>query len=452
MTGAAISRWTMSYFTAALMSLLIGGALTASGFGYPSVPLDAPETLVVVHIVAIGWLGLLFCGALLQFVPVLVAKSLRAAWVAAPALVAIIIGLACLIAGFLAMGDRIDASLGLLPFGAAVLLVGFGALIAVFGLTLVSARPLSVPARLVAVGLGSLAITVMLGLAFSIVLSGADVPTVFSDLLGIGVPFHAAFGLLGWMTLTALGVSYRLFTMFMLAPEGGKATGRWVLWLAVLALVALAVSLCAKVGDLPPFAYIPAVAIGLTLAAVAVYCRDIVRIYRARRRKTLELNISTSLIALGFLVAGLVALVSSGFVEQPDHLTASAIYLLIFGWLSGLGLGQLYKIVPFLTWLECYGPVMGKTPVPRVQDLVNERRAALWFWLYFVAVAFGSVFLFLGSVLLFRFASACQMMAVAGLIFEYIQARRLSCASPAIRLPKGAIRPHLIIPHIQTRR
>ena len=63
---------------------------------------------------------------------------------------------------------------------------------------------------------------------------------------------------------------------------------------------------------------------------------------------------------------------------------------------------KLYKIVAFLTWLECYGPVLGRRPTPRVQDLANEPRALSWFWLYFASVGVASAASFLGAPLVFR--------------------------------------------------
>ncbi|URK87786.1 hypothetical protein LP421_08285 [Rhizobium sp. RCAM05350] len=165
--------------------------------------------------------------------------------------------------------------------------------------------------------------------------------------------------------MTAIGVSYRLFTMFMLAPEGGPAAGRPVLWLGMTACLLLVSALVLNLMASLVFGYVLAVAIALTLTVVAVYIRDVALIYRARRRKVLELNTTASSVALGFLLAGVAVLVVAFLFSEPARLVASAFHLLVFGWLSGLGLGQLYKIVPFLTWLECYGPVMGKRPVPR---------------------------------------------------------------------------------------
>ena len=103
MIGVSLSKWTMSYFAAALLALLGAEVLMVTGFGFPSHGTAAPETLLLVHLVAVGWLSLLMCGALIQFVPVLVAKPLVHPELPAAALALLIAGLACLLAGFLRM-------------------------------------------------------------------------------------------------------------------------------------------------------------------------------------------------------------------------------------------------------------------------------------------------------------------------------------------------------------
>src|SRR5690606_32462298 len=100
MFGVSLSRWTLSYFMASLFFLLMATGLMVSGFGYPSAEIRAAETLIIVHMVAIGWLALLMCGALLQFVPVLAAKPLWGSAAALPALLLLLIGLLGLLGGF----------------------------------------------------------------------------------------------------------------------------------------------------------------------------------------------------------------------------------------------------------------------------------------------------------------------------------------------------------------
>lgn len=54
MVGVTLSRWTMSYFASALVTLIVAESLMAAGYGYPAIPIEAPDSLVLVHLVAIG--------------------------------------------------------------------------------------------------------------------------------------------------------------------------------------------------------------------------------------------------------------------------------------------------------------------------------------------------------------------------------------------------------------
>jgi len=135
MIGASISRWTMSYFATALAWLFVALALMVAGAGYPATHLASPDTLVLVHVVCIGWLSLAMCGALFQFVPVLVARPLFSEKWALPALGLLTAGLAALLAGFLGLGGRLPAWLWLLPAGAVLLIAGFGLVVVDLGLT-----------------------------------------------------------------------------------------------------------------------------------------------------------------------------------------------------------------------------------------------------------------------------------------------------------------------------
>lgn len=442
--GATLSRWTMSYFAAALIALIAAEGLMAAGFGFPHADLRAPDTLVLVHLVTIGWLSLAMCGALFQFVPVLTTRPLHSDRLPLPTLICLVAGLAALLLGFLRLGGRVSSDLPFLVAGACLLGIGLGLAIYNLGLTLWKARPLSLPARFVAVGLVSLTATAALGIIFAAVLGGTAVNPYLTDLTKAGLPVHIIAGLGGWLTLTAAGVSYRVLAMFMLAPELDRASGRAALWLGTIAISVTvgggvtAISVGGSLQAVLTLAVVPA------LAALALYGGDILQLYRARKRRVLELNTRMA----GFAFAGLAAAVSLSAAlvilgRFSDHVGA-VVFLVAFGWLSGLVLAKLYKIVAFLTWLECYGAVLGKTPTPRVQDLVAERRADKWFWLFFGAVWSGTAALLADAPAGFRVAASLMTAATVGIAIEVVKTRRLSNIAVALRLPAGAAMPPLL--------
>lgn len=442
MPAVTLSRWTMSFFAVAAGFLLAAEAAMAAGFGYPSAAVGAPATLIVVHMVAIGWLSLALTGALFQFVPVLIAKPLLSDSLVLPVLALICGGLLVLLFGFFALDYPLLAEHHCLAAGGGLLVAGFLLAAFILARTLWSGRPLPLPARFAGAGLVSLIATVSLGFVFAVTLSGL----VFTDwgvaLLTNAVPIHAFIGLAGWLSFTAMGVSYRLLSMFMLSPELDRKSSAFVFaaGAALLAIVVFA-GCYAAIGG--PFGHGTLIA-GLVAGAavLAVYGSDVFALFRHRRRKKLELNSKAAAVALilfGISAAAMAGLLGAG---RFDAVVIAAIYLFVFGWLSGLVLSQLYKIVPFLTWLESFGPILGRMPAPRVQDLVNETYGRRWFILYFAAVLAAAAALAFSAFTLFRAAMAAQLLGTAGILFETVRARRLHYAIG--KFPADLKRPRLL--------
>jgi len=257
-------------------------------------------------------------------------------------------------------------------------------------------------------------------------------------------------GLGGWLSITAVGVSYRLLAMFLLAPETEERTSRFALRAASGAMGLVGVCVLLVLVGSGGGAVLFTLALVLTLVAALLYGRDVVRLYRARRRKQAEVNIRASFAAFAAL-AICVVLVNIPAIRGGEGVGA-IVYLFVFGWLTGLGLAQLYKIVAFLTWLEAYGPVLGRAPVPRVQDLVEERRAFVLFCLYYGAVAAATLTLFAGMTGLFRVMVLLQLAATLGLMREFVRSRRLSVVPAPLRAPAGMVRPRLFLPLSESRR
>lgn len=440
MPGTSLSRWTLTYFACALFCLVAAEGLMVLGFGYPGAAIEAPETLILVHLVAIGWLSLLLCGALFQFVPVLVARPLLGEKLPPVALAFLLLGLAALLSGFADLAGIIVVPLEVMPLGGLLLIIGFGLVILPLGRTLWAARPLAMPARFVVVGLAALAATALFGESLALILSGLVGGQVALSLLLNGVPLHALLGLGGWMSFTAMGVSYRLLAMFMLAPETERFSTSIVLIIGTLTLVLIAAA--------TPFAMAAGAGVaGMLLAAavtglcaLGVYGSDMLALYRQRKRRNIELNAVAAIGAFGALFAAcllLVFLLFSG--SLPAHIGALT-YLFAFGWLGGLGLAKLYKIVAFLTWLECFAPVLGKRQTPRVQDLVDERHAAPWFGVYYLAGALGTLTLLVDLPLAFRLFAFIQLFATVAIIRHLYRSRELLNVSPDLR--RGFARPH----------
>ncbi len=250
-----------------------------------------------------------------------------------PTLLFIVAGLAGLVLGFLQRAGTIEAGVSPLPYAAASLTIGFSLALWNLGRTLCTVRPLTLPASFVAVALVCLAATVTLGVAFSLVLGLNIRHGALLKIAGQGLPLHLIAGIGGWLTFSAIGVSYRLLAMFMLSPECEGRRTQAVLWLGTTALA------IAILGGLATLLFDKGVHLALLaggvlgFAAVVLYGMDVLHLYRARKRRVIELNSQMAALALVSLAVAVVMVVVLIGLGQLSEQIGAVVFLLVFGWL-----------------------------------------------------------------------------------------------------------------------
>ncbi len=327
-----------------------------------------PPALAVVHLITLGSLTQVMCGALFQMLPVLAGAPVHEV---------------------AAVGRWTH---GLLAFGTVGLCVGFlggGPMSLIAGTALVSAglvvfvvaaaralvRPANVSRTVRAMRLAviSLAVTLGLGLALVSVLSGLMHLNGFAD----WVDLHLAWGLLGWAGILIMGVGYQVVPMFHVTPAYPRVlTALWApLTFAglLLASVLTGMGLRASAGW----------AIGVAIVTFVTFGLTTLDLQRRRQRRRADATLFHWWSAMAAAVGAAVVWLVNG----PEILLG---VLVLVGVAVGLPSGMLFKIVPFLGWfhLQHKQVATGRFDcrIPTMHSFVPERAARAHFWVHLVAL------------------------------------------------------------------
>lgn len=424
MPGKQLSRWTACWFAGALVFLVATLAALTAGVAGPG-DWSSGRALAVVHLGTLGWLVQAMLGALIQFAPVLAARALVLPRLALPALILTATGTLALALGFLGLEGW---ATGLELLGIAPALLGAGLLAAggmVVGTLVAAGGWRDGAGRMVLLAFGGLAGLWLTGLGMALALAGLGEGAMLPG----GLPLHILLGAGGWLSVAAFGVSYKLFAMFLLAPEEGGALRRATFAGAVLtlALQIAGIALTLRGIDMPLI--LPLTAGG---SAVLPYVADIRGLWQARRRPVPEVNMQMTRPALVFL--GLALALAFPAAMRGGVWAEAAVFAALAGWLSTLTLAQMVKIVSFLTWIQIFAPRIGRAPVPMVHDLTDARAATRWLWVWVTGASTGTAALLAANGFAFRLAAAMMLAAALGLIAEMVAIRRLTHL-PAARRP-----------------
>src|SRR5690606_10727824 len=126
----------------------------------------------------------------------------------------------------------------------------------------------------------------------------------------------------------------------------------------------------------------------LTALGIFFFLYQVYLIFKKRIRKKLDAALKFTAAAYAFFG---ITTVSSFIFLLVDYTTIRNLslaygYLIFFGFISMLIVGQMYKILPFLTWYHKYSSIAGLEKVPTLREMYNEKLSYISFALMLAAV------------------------------------------------------------------
>ena len=357
------------FLTAPLFGLVAGLVLLFDG--ELLVSRWTPGALAVVHLFAAGFMLQVMLGALLQILPV-VAGAAFPAPLRIAGITHVLLGAG---AASLAFGLGVGAP-GAIVGGGALLACGLVIFLVASLIGLTRAAPAQGASRTprdLRLALAALGLTTVLGIVLAVALGGGVALPVALPTL---VDLHAIWAWLGWGGLLLAATSWVVVPMFQITPAYPARFTRFWAPGTLAVLLAWSLSLIAGLNALT------LVLSALLLAAAAGYALQTLKLQRNSRRTTPDAPFRAFRLSMLALLGSLAALLVSMVHDAPQWPVLAGV-LVFHGTFAGAISAMLYKIVPFLTWLNLTqsrirAPNMKKLlPDPPIRNQLRLHAAAL---------------------------------------------------------------------------
>jgi len=376
-----------AYFVAMLGIAFVGPALTGSPWN--------PRILGLTHVMTLGAIVGMIMGASYQMVPVVLLAPIwnqrlgkLSFWVFLPGVVAMVVGFWGSMPAWLGIGATLA-----------------GTAIAAFLVNILVSLIRGARWNMV----GAFLVTALLCLGAAVTLGMIRAFGYLDPAAAWRIPnaltVHAHLAAFGCASLLIFGVSYRLIPMFAVTSEIDRRG--WI----VLALAGAGI-LGITGGSLLEAAVCMRAGATLAAASACLWAWDAAAMFRGRIRKKLDPGLTYVATAIGWLIlaAGMGLALAWGWIPPGITPDRWAIAYALVGFIGFIGfsiIGQFHKIMPFLAWYHRYSSLVGKTKVPLIKDIYDEKLAWYGYWAAQAGLAIG-----VGSVL----AGAGLLVRVAGVL------------------------------------
>jgi hypothetical protein len=342
-----------------------------------------PAMLALTHLYTLGVLAMVMCGAMMQMLPVLAG---------APVPRVVLVG--NLVHPLLSAGTVMLAAAFLTGSGMAMAVAAsaLGSAFLIFLAAVATAlRRIKVPNETITgmrAALVALLITVALGSLLAAVLSGLTPGmnlVLYTDL-------HLSWGMLGWVALLVVAVSYQVVPMFQVTPEYPPWLRRRLVPLLLTSLVVW--TLLTFMGDKD---YLPksiaTLLFIIPLLGLLLFTTVTLRLQQQRRRRISDVTLLFWRSGLAAMVGCGAVWISARFSPALEQAQATPLVIgigLVLGAAVSLLNGMLYKIVPFLSWFHLQNRQLAlmcmTVQVPNMKQLLPDRVAKRQFRVHLAAL------------------------------------------------------------------
>lgn len=393
------------YFITAIISFVLLNLLLLSNYTQFSGFHFRPIIMALTHVATLGWITMIIFGALFQLIPVVLEVKLYSEKLAEIQFWIFSIGIIGFVYSILNFGSGEIIIISAAILNLAMLIFSYNSIA-----TLLKVNKWNLTGFYLASAIFYFFVTAIAGLLMAVNLVFPFVKINHLNYLNLHV--HIAF--IGWVTMVIMGVSFKLIPMFTLSHGYSLASGKWAL--AILNIGLLGLSTVMHYQNTITLFYLFSILIAI---GIYIFLFQISIIFKNRLRKKFDIGIKFSITAYLMLavVTLLGLLISFIDYEKINNLSLIYGYLIVFGFVSFLIVGQMYKIVPFLVWYHKYSSKVGFEKVPLLKEMFNENYAHIGFYLMLTALigSISSLAFNLSMGVMFSFS----IMFLSSLIFLF---------------------------------
>ena len=358
----------LAFLTLTILYILAGADLLGPFFG--------GKILAITHLAVLGWGTMIIFGALYQLIPVVFETALFSEKLGHLTFWVFAISIILLVYSFWN-----SAFTTILLFASTF---AFTALALFIVNVLLSTRKgvNNIHTRFVSGAVIWLLSTALLGLLISFNFKYQ----FFSELHLHYLKVHAHLGLIGWFVSLIIGVSTILIPMFLVSHGLNEKRLNHSFYLINGGLLLLTLDWLTLRGTVIIPLYWLLISIGIIF-----YLSYVKEAYTKRLRKQLDVGMKHTVISvLSLIIPIVVSFIIQFFLnlENPVffHLTTLYGFSIIFGLITPIILGQTYKTLPFIVWLDKYKQYVGKNKTPMPKDLYSNTLAVIQMYAYFLGI------------------------------------------------------------------